>query len=63
MAVFRKEQEELEELRRHEKRINDFRQDMIDDMYRLKLRKDQKVANLRIRSPKAKSKINFFNLR
>lgn len=59
MEVFRKEQEELEELRRHEKRINDFRQDMMDEIYRLKLRKDQKMANFRIKSPRAKS--NFFN--
>ncbi len=57
MAMFRKEQEELEAIRKHEKLINDFRQNMIDDMYRSKLRKDQKIANIRIRSPRAKSNL------
>ena len=57
MSVFKKEQEELEEMRRHEKRINDFKKNMMDEMYRLKLRKDQKMANVRIRSPRAKSNL------
>jgi hypothetical protein len=61
MEVFKKEQQELEELRIHEKRINDFRQDMKDEMYRLKLRKDQKMANVRIKSPRAKSNLIYFN--
>jgi len=60
MNVFQREREELEELRKHEKRINDFRQGMMDDMYRMQLRKEQKMSSFKIKSPRAKSKIILF---
>jgi len=47
-AFLKNEEEALEELRRHEERINNFKEGMIDEMYRLKLRRDQKCANMKV---------------
>lgn len=59
IKIFKKEEEDLEEMKRHEKRINDFKEDLADDLYRLKLRKDQKISNIHIRTPKRNSKLFY----
>ena len=59
IKIFQNEQDELEEIRKIEKRINDFRENLGDERYRNKLRKEQKMGKIKVKDSKVKSKIFF----
>jgi hypothetical protein len=46
--LFKKEEDNIEEIRQQEKRLNDFKKDMVDELYRSKLRRNQKIEHLKI---------------
>jgi hypothetical protein len=55
--LFRKEEENIEEIRKQERRVNLFKKDMVDEFYRYKLRRDEKLEHFQVKDSMPKCKL------